>query len=41
MVQGVKNGRNDGDLETNNDESYGEVVLAGARNTLYLTECGS
>ena len=29
MVQGVKNGRNDGDLETNNDESYGEVVLAG------------
>ena len=29
MVQGVKNGRNDGDLETNNDESYVEVVLAG------------
>ena len=28
MVQGVKNGRNDRDLVTNNDESGVEVVLA-------------
>ena len=28
MVQGLKNGRNDRDLETNNDESGVEVVLA-------------
>ena len=27
MVQGVKNGRNDRDLQTNNDESCVEVVL--------------
>ena len=28
MVQGVKNGRNDRDLVTNNDESGVEVVIA-------------